>query len=310
MPELDRQLAAAAEACREALAAPELVGIRAACGRLGLDSARRAAALRSMWRYSVYPQSLRPLLASLDAGDPARHALERCLVLETTLENLGRVPGLPVYEPVRLAFCREFRFFADPGPWVEQFQPGSYPLRAHCGIALLERFPAGQFSWESTGVPRSWLWRVGPLRLPGLLYELAFRLRGLKPCLGTHISITRAPFRLLVEKEYYRSYYWLARSLERQPEFKGIIACSWLYSADIVHISPHLAWMRNVILENGGFAAEIGEAGPDAGFLDGSPRRRKLYESGKIRPQEAFVIWPRAAFLDWALRHPEFDGDA
>jgi hypothetical protein len=39
----------------------------------------------------------------------------------------------------------------------------------------------------------------------------------------------------------------------------------------------------------------------------GDAKRKELYDRGEFRPVLTAVLWPRAAVLDWARRHPEFE---
>jgi hypothetical protein len=97
----------------------------------------------------------------------------------------------------------------------------------------------------------------------------------------------------------------MARSMELQPDIKGLVASSWFRSPDTHRVSPGLAWVNTVVLENGGFVAVRGRARPDCGVFVRSPTRRRLYERGEFTPTIGLVIWPRRALLKWAETHPE-----
>jgi hypothetical protein len=76
----------------------------------------------------------------------------------------------------------------------------------------------------------------------------------------------------------------------------------WLYAEETARVSPYLAWMRKLFLENGAVLSDIGLLDTDAGFLVGSRERQKLFESGEYRPRDAIMIWPRKSVLAWAAR--------
>ncbi len=299
-----------AELCRDALAGAELAKIGAHLRAVLLTTDMRRALVRDLFEHGAFPEHLRaPLNWVREQADlPGAFGIERCLILEAAQDSLLGLHAVAVPAAVKVCICREFRFFAEPGSeWLFQFDPSRYPVRAYCGIALLERFPAGQMSWEVSGFPRSWLLRARPRHLPILLYRTMFGLKGFKPTFCTHISIVRSKVPALIEKASMISYWRLAQALALQPEIRGIATSSWLYAPEMQEISPHLAWIRRLIVENGGAVADIGEAPPDSGFLEGSSVRRSLYESGRFKPREYAAVWPRGAVLRWAARHPEYN---
>jgi hypothetical protein len=100
----------------------------------------------------------------------------------------------------------------------------------------------------------------------------------------------------------------MAQALEMQPEVLGFAACSWFRSPATHRVSPHLAWVSTVFVENGGLVAEAGRDDPDSGVLARSATRRALYEAGTFTPTRGLVMWPRASMIAWARRHPELAG--
>jgi len=181
---------------------------------------------------------------------------------------------------------------------------GSSRFVTLCKIVTGRRFPAGQFDWEISGVPRSALLRVPRSRLPSVLAFVAFRMGGVGPVMFSHLS----PFRTnkaLDEAEANRSYARMARTLERQPHVKGFAAWSWFRSPGTHAVSPHLAWLSRVFLEHGGFVSEAGPDDPAHGALHRSATRRRLYEQGEYVPTKGLVMWPRRAMIEWARSRPE-----
>ena len=134
---------------------------------------------------------------------------------------------------------------------------------------------------------------------------MLFELRGFQPAFFSHINPNRRNQGILLERESLRSYHRMARSMERQPGIKGLITASWLHSPDTFAVSPHLAWLNKVFVENGGHVLSIGPADIDSGVLHRSPERQQAYDAGTFKPTEALVIWPRAAMLAWAAGHEE-----
>jgi hypothetical protein len=203
-------------------------------------------------------------------------------------------------------FLRNFQMYAAaPGRLPEPFDLARASFVAMARIATLSRFPAGQLDWEVSGIPRSWLFKVPRRRLPRLLGSILFELGGFQPAFFSHINPNRRNQTSLLERESLRSYHRMARSMERQPQIRGLVTSSWLHSPETFRVSPHLAWLNAVFLENGGYVVPLGPADPDCGVLHRSPERRQAYETGTFRPTEALVVWPRTAMLAWAAGHDD-----
>jgi len=238
--------------------------------------------------------------ASTDAAE-----VERLLLMQCALASLPRIPELPVAEDVKRLTCDEFCFFASEPAAAPQFDVSGNRFVGLCKTASLRRFRAGLFDWEVGGVSRSDVAAVSVTHLPRTLTFLYLRMRGLGPVFFSHLSPRRATPSLR-EDEANRSYYRMAKSLELQPSIKGFAACSWFRSPGTHRVSPHLAWLSQVILDHGGLVVESGPVEPDCGVLARSETRRRLYEAGKFRPTRGLVLWPRDAMIGWAAAHPEW----
>jgi hypothetical protein len=99
----------------------------------------------------------------------------------------------------------------------------------------------------------------------------------------------------------------MAKALALQPQVKGFGACSWFRSPGTHRVSPHLAWLSRVFVENGGLVLEAGPDDPNGGVLHRSATRRQLYERGEFKPTKGLVLWPRDAMIAWAAAHPELE---
>lgn len=239
----------------------------------------------------------------LDAG---RAIVERCLLIETALRSLPALPQVPVSDAVKLLICDEVASWSRlDGDRARAFAAGTSRFEAACKTASLRRFPAGEFDWEAGGLPLSYLLRVSPRDLPRAVYTTVARLGGRAPVFFAHLGYGRRRASLS-EVEANRSYYRMARSMELQPAVRGFVASSWIRSPDTHRVSPHLAWLNRVFLENGGFVAVMGAADPGCGVFVRSRARRALYERGEFVPTVGLVIWPRRAMIRWAAAHPEF----
>lgn len=233
-------------------------------------------------------------------------ALERWLLLRMAGASLERVAALPVSPDVQRLFLEEFTLYAAPDKRRSPLLAlGTPTFRAACEVASLARFPAGQLHWDVSGLERRALLRVPTAQLPRVLTFVAARMRGFGPAYFSHVNgLRRNPF-VWVETESNKSYYRMARSLERQPEMLGLVTRAWFHDPDLEATSPHLAWTNRVFTENGGIVVANGKAESDAGFLANNTDRQAAYERGEYRPKYGLVLWPRAAMIAWANRHPE-----
>jgi hypothetical protein len=164
------------------------------------------------------------------------------------------------------------------------------------------------FEWEVSGIPRSYCLQTGITAWPRVAAFVALRMKGFAPVFFSHLG-ARSIGRSMDEREANRSYYRMAMALKQQPEVLGFGACSWFRAPSTHRVSPHLAWLSNVFRENGGIVVDAGPDDPNGGVLYRSATRRALYESGKWKPRRGLVMWPRAAMLAWAKRHPELADD-
>lgn len=288
------QLLAVEEACHIALAAPELKHVDEQLNKHAID------AWTELGKVTAHPEStahLRALAKSI-GEEPIDFA--RWLLLRASLAALPRIPSWRVAPSIKRLWADDVLYYAHPSGNLSVFSLDHVRFREMARIATLRRNPAGQFHWEISGVPRSWVLRTHPSRWLAFLATVCLRTGGFAPMVETHVNDRRRNRLSLTESEGVRSYYRLARSIELQPEIKGLVTCSWLYCAQTAEITPRLAWLRRFFLEQGAFVASIGPAPPESGFLVGSEERRRLYEGGRYRPLTTFALWPRKAMLDWS----------
>jgi len=301
---VESRLAAAAEVCRLRL---EEDSFSTVVNRLG-PQGQPDRAFQLLSQITIHPESgaeVARLCASI-ASDPGQNAVERTLLVLASQHAIAQVPDLAVSDSVKALFADEFQFFANPpSEWVARFRANDVRYGEMARIATLRRFPAGQFHWEVSGFPRSWVakarqpWRV-------LAYTI-FQMRGFAPLFELHLNDRREHRRFLLEEEANISYYRAARSIEKQPAARGLMTASWLYCESTAQATPHLAWLRQTPQSGGALLVDLGPAAADSGFLTGSKERRQLYEQGAYRPNVTCVLWPRKRLIDWATQHPEFD---
>jgi hypothetical protein len=272
---------------------------------------RTAAALARLQQYARSEMAAAAALGSLPASGPARAIAVREDLLHGAMAALARLPDLAVAPSVKVRFCDVFRMFCDMrGDEDARFRPDlGFHGCALAACALLTRFPAGQLDWQVSGLPRSYLMRMPYTDLPRVARAIVRDLGGLRPCFVAHMGVRRYPL-LFVEAESHRSYHRIAQSMALQPEVRGLLMEAWFHSPETIRVSPHLAWTNRTPLANGATLTNLGPAPPYAGFLEGSPDRQRLYESGDYRPTIGLIIWPRQPLLAWAAAHPEFGVEA
>jgi hypothetical protein len=300
------ELAAAIEACRAALAVPEMRETAAALRSQGIAASDCVAMIEQVGRQSGAADRIADFRKVISKEAASAATLERYLLLETVAQFGARLSGLRMSESVLRCLADELRFLAAPSVWDSaKLLAPTDGFIAMAKIVTLRRFPAGQLHVERSGIPLSWFARPDPRRLTSLLVFLARHVRGRGPFFFYHVAWRRKNRMFLSETEQNRSYYRIAQSLALHPEVKGLMTESWLHSPDTARVSPHLAWFNEPFAKHGGLIVILGEAGESSGVFTGGSERKKLYDEGKFRPTTAMAIWPRAAFIEWAENHPE-----
>ncbi len=252
-------------------------------------------------------ESLKALRDSLRLPEAAvaTGEFERQLLLRAMRSSESRLASYPVDDSVKRLFADEVRAVESPSPAARsRFDLTKNIFVALAKIATLRRFPAGQMTWEVSGIPRSWLPKVPPQSLPQVVKYLA-KLGGLGPAFVPHLNAMRKDRAALVERETNRSWYRMAQSLRLQPHVRGLVASSWLHSPDTMRVSPHMTGFSRALLDNGALVIRHHRVDPDCGVFYRSPERKKLYDEGQFIPTHGMVIWPRKEMLAWADAHPE-----
>jgi len=312
--DLCAKIAITRDVCTSEIRKPPLRATAAKLESAGLGGAHCIDLLRSVLLAPDRKAMLRGILRRIGADqEPAveeQACLQRVLLVHAALVSLNRLDSTPVTSSIRSLVCDEFQFFARPSTKeLPMFRPENYPFEVFCKIALLERFPAGLFHWEISGIPRSWLFKLPLSALPKTLTFVAAQLKGLQPCFVPHIATRRKNRLLMSEKASDKSWHRMARCIEMQPGVKGLIVSSWLHSPDTFKVSPHLAFMNKPFVESGAMITTMGKATEDAGYLTGSEARRKRYETGEFTPTLGLVLWSRDQMIRWARAHPELNDE-
>lgn len=291
----------------DALESPPLSSVVRALANARIDD---DAIVRAVSAVTENPATLKPLkaiLARVSSSDPSlpAGAFERVVLLRALRANLGHLATYPVSDSVKRLYGDEVRFLAASAPSaIGRVDLTKNVFAGLAKVATLRRFPAGQMTWEVSGIPRSWLPKVPVQHMPRVL-EYLWKLGGLAPAFVPHLSATRKDRVALVERETNRSWYRMAQSMQLQPEIRGLVASSWLHSPDTMQATPHMIAFSRAPLENGALVVRHHRADLECGVFYRSPERKKLYEEGRFVPTHGLVIWPRKEMLAWAEAHPE-----
>jgi hypothetical protein len=291
--------------CQQVLAEGSNPELSSALTRLGRDP---VPLVRQFDGTSATQRALRDLkhAALGDGGGEGDDRFERYVLVRAALDHLDLIRSTALPTAVQWELYAAFRRLAHPDPKLQaKLRLGHSWFISACKIATLRRFPAGQYEWEVSGLPRSWLLKVERRRLPRLLCLVGMDLKGFKPFFVPHLGILR-PQGHLDQEEVHRSHYRMAEALELQPHIKGMVAASWMRAPDVGRHSPRLAWLPQFFRDNGGLVADMGPADPKCGVLSRSKTRQRLNEEGRLNPRVGLVVWPREAMLRWAALHPGY----
>ncbi len=290
--------------CAGVLASPEFVAVRESAAALGLGPSRLRELAALTARQGMPPEAWDPLAEACERQgiSPGAHVPERYLLLSIGVETLGAVSGLPVPGEVKERLLDQFRYVCAPDRETERLlNPRDYGFRAMCKFMLLERFPAGQSDWEISGFPRSFLTKMPLPDVPRALWCVFGRAGGRRPFFESHTAFRRE-LPIITGDEERKAFRLMAEAMKQQPEVRGYLGSAWFMDPSLEAVSPHLGWLAAWYRECVDFGAlwtTLGDASPDAGFLVGDRRRRRLYEAGQWKPLQGLIVWARSDMLRW-----------
>ena len=229
---------------------------------------------------------LRLLLARLTAGLEARLPGER---LPASVVALLRLEAERILAELRSQPEDFYRFDNDL-------------FLKDLGLCLLELLPCGaELVQVGAGIPRRILVAGGSRQLARASYFFLRRTRGFGPFYALHMD----PRRLtdFSPEGWDRTYLRIADLLALNPDVKGVFGTAWFYDPRLEEVSPHLAYIRRTREERGAWNFRLGPTEEaQSGALERSASRRRLHAEGRYQPESYYLVWPRAALLDWAAR--------
>ena len=171
-------------------------------------------------------------------------------------------------------------------------------LRLH-RICFLNWIPLGVYDFEYSSIPRSNILKCPWSQKPQLLNYLCFHMKGLGPTVEMHLPPLKN--QRFTKEASDQSHQLMAEVVRLQPEIKGISGSSWYCDPKALEISPHLAFVRELFCQNGGFVHKLGPtSGASRKALLKSERRRRMYEQGSYVPTDYARYWARDALIEWS----------
>jgi hypothetical protein len=309
LPALGVEIGTVEALCREALE-KDYPDLAAKVPDLPQDSDRWLELLRGLPDDRRCRRLLRALCEGAERLGACRPgSIERYGLLKASLSAFPKLMGSRSHDCLTRQFCATFQRVATRAQgWGRHFRHDTDAFTERARIVTFRRFHAGQYSFDVMPMPKAWLLKVHPLALPRLARELALGLGGFGPIVMPHVNYWRLNPMVLSEKESDLSHYRIVQYLEQEPQIRGMVSASWLYSSEAKAFAPHIAWLREFYAENGALLLDMEVAHEAAGFLVGSEERRRLYAEGQLRPRETLLIWPREKMLAWAQAYAGKDG--
>jgi len=171
------------------------------------------------------------------------------------------------------------------------------------GISTLKLIPTGVRKLHREKLPiKRFLFRNGIKQFVKGLVCILFELKGIQPVFHGHLdSRDRHSMSEFSRDGWIRHYKMAAQLLKSNMDVKGIMGLAWFYDPRLKEISPELAYLKELVVNNGGRLFYVGtseNAVENATRL--SMKRKRLYEEGKYLPTSYLYIWPRSKIIQWA----------
>ena len=257
-------------------------------------------------RYTWVPDEIARSNAALrEARSPHLHDYNRYVLLYFLSKfsiDAGRYQ-LPT--SVRQLYPRDIQRILDQ---TESFEDSFFDIdNDHFlkDLAILTHrlIPVGaEYAQGDAGVPRSLAFARGAEQFFYVLWFSFVRTQGFKPFFAIHThTLALDDFN---EDGWLETYHRLAELLALNPGIKGWLSASWFLDPALETISPHLAHLRKVPVENGAALFFVGEENrSSSGALATSKTRRRLFDEGKYVPATYMRAWPRKSAISWSEKH-------
>ncbi len=237
-------------------------------------------------------------------GKQSLHLYHQLLLMELIQNNYDEAVNYP--EPIGkyydLNFNRIFNNIDTNANTLQHYDYISDRFNKELSICTLKMIPTGARKIHLDRMPLIRIllnndWRHLFFNLIPILHKL----KGLKPIYHQHLDSNDPDLMAEFSSEgWVRHYKAVGKLLERQSNIKGIMGISWYYDPNMATISPHLAFMTKLVIQNGGGVFRFGQkqqAIKNATLY--SKHRKNLFLKGKYEPINFLLIWPRNSLLQW-----------
>lgn len=171
------------------------------------------------------------------------------------------------------------------------------------GICTMKLIPAGVRKIHMEKLPvKRFLIQNGIKQFLRGFFCIFCELKGIQPVFHGHLdSRDRQSIAEFSPEGWIRHFMMVADLLKTYKNVKGVIGLTWFYDPKLNQISPELAYLREMIIDNGGKFFIVGSnKNTIENAIRMSPKRRKLYQSGEYLPTSYLYIWPRKRIIQWA----------
>jgi hypothetical protein len=105
------------------------------------------------------------------------------------------------------------------------------------------------------------------------------------------------------ESGWIQCYRRLAEMMLIDKQVRGVFGGSWFFDPAIARVSPRLAYLRQLPMENNAVSIHVGSDEHSIALATKtSETRRRLYAEGSYIPTSYLIIWFRKDLLAWADR--------
>ncbi len=302
---IEQKLADAAAKCLAAVRAPKYVELASHLSGAPADSLGYFELLRRYPADSGAAACIENMKNAIRAKYPEGKApsVEHFITLHALQVAASRIGGMALAPSIKRQFAQLCVNCASPRPaWERNFGKARLPLMGPMAkLATLAWFPAGELTFDFHAcLSRTSILKFPPRAVPGFIREIVFGVKGTGPIITPHINRWRDNPLIFSKGEVDRSLWRIAKTLEYRRDVKCMAGASWFYSAEVGKVTPHLAWMRDGVVEAGAYLIDMEPASEYAGFMEGDSRRRELYLAGEFCPRNTLVLWRRDFLLEWA----------
>lgn len=234
-------------------------------------------------------------------GDSGVDQFNAILMCRAIVHSVHRMESHDLPEPVRAEYAGHYVRILDR---TESAMGSDLNLSADLvakdlGLCTQRLFAAGYAVVETAwSMPRRHILLGGARQFVdfGSLFFLRFRGKG--PFLNGHFHPECTS--LFTPEGRIHMLKVIAMISEWRPVYKALIGDAWYYDPVVAEISPHLAFVRNYLEENGALFFRGPPDPSENAFM--SSKRRRMWERGEYQPRRYMMVWPRDSLVAWYHR--------